>query len=44
VPDPFRVQRLHQVSQRATDLDRAISFYQDVLGLPFIALLERRSV
>jgi catechol 2,3-dioxygenase-like lactoylglutathione lyase family enzyme len=37
MPDPFRVQRLHQVAQRATDLDRAISFYQDVLGLTFIA-------
>ena len=37
MPAPFRVQRLHQVSQRATDLDRAISFYQDVLGLTFIA-------
>ena len=35
--DPFHVQRLHQVAQRATDLDRAVSFYQDVLGLTFIA-------
>ena len=29
--------RLHQVSQRAHDLDRAIAFYRDVLGCPFIA-------
>jgi len=37
MPDPFHVQRMYQVSQRATDLDRAIAFYQDVLGLTFIA-------
>ena len=37
MPDAFTVQRLHQISQRATELDRAISFYQDVLGLTFIA-------
>ncbi len=29
--------RLHQVAQRATDLDRAIAFYRDVLGVPLIA-------
>jgi methylmalonyl-CoA/ethylmalonyl-CoA epimerase len=29
--------RLHQVSQRAVDLDRAVAFYRDVLGLRFIA-------
>ena len=37
MPDSLRVRRLHQVAQRATDLDRAVSFYQDVLGLVFIA-------
>jgi catechol 2,3-dioxygenase-like lactoylglutathione lyase family enzyme len=29
--------RLYQVGQRATDLDRAVAFYQDVLGLTFMA-------
>jgi methylmalonyl-CoA/ethylmalonyl-CoA epimerase len=29
--------RLHQISQRAVDLDRAIAFYRDVLGLRFVA-------
>jgi methylmalonyl-CoA/ethylmalonyl-CoA epimerase len=29
--------QLHQVAQRATDLDRSIAFYRDVVGLPFIA-------
>jgi methylmalonyl-CoA/ethylmalonyl-CoA epimerase len=29
--------RLHQVSQRADDLDRAVDFYRDVLGMQFIA-------
>jgi methylmalonyl-CoA/ethylmalonyl-CoA epimerase len=28
--------RLHQVAQRADDLDRAVAFYRDVLALPFI--------
>jgi methylmalonyl-CoA/ethylmalonyl-CoA epimerase len=37
MPAPFHVRGLHQVGQRATDLDRAISFYQDVLALTFIA-------
>ena len=37
MPEPFRLRGLHQVGQRATDLDRAVSFYQDVLGLTFIA-------
>jgi methylmalonyl-CoA/ethylmalonyl-CoA epimerase len=31
------IQSLHQVAQRATDLDRAIAFYRDVLGLRFVA-------
>jgi methylmalonyl-CoA/ethylmalonyl-CoA epimerase len=29
--------RLHQVSQRAVDLDRALAFYRDVIGARFIA-------
>jgi catechol 2,3-dioxygenase-like lactoylglutathione lyase family enzyme len=32
MPVPFRLRGLHQVGQRATDLDRAVSFYQDDLG------------
>lgn len=32
----FTVDRLHQVALLASDLDTAITFYQDVLGLPFI--------
>jgi len=33
----MRVAALHQVAQKADDLDRAVAFYRDVLGLPFIA-------
>ena len=29
--------RLHQISQRAVDLDRATEFYRDVLGLRLVA-------
>lgn len=29
--------RLHQVAQYTEDLDRAVAFYRDTLGLPFIA-------
>jgi methylmalonyl-CoA/ethylmalonyl-CoA epimerase len=29
--------RVHQVAQRADDLDRAVAFYRDALGLPLIA-------
>jgi methylmalonyl-CoA/ethylmalonyl-CoA epimerase len=29
--------RLHQISQRAGELDRAVAFYRDVLGLRFVA-------
>ena len=31
------IERLHQIAQRAGDLDRAIEFYRDILGLPLIA-------
>jgi methylmalonyl-CoA/ethylmalonyl-CoA epimerase len=31
------LRRLHQVAQRADDLDRAVGFYHDTLGLPLIA-------
>jgi methylmalonyl-CoA/ethylmalonyl-CoA epimerase len=37
MPEPLRLRGLYQVGQRATDLDRAVSFYQDVLGLTFVA-------
>ena len=29
--------RVHQIAQRAEDLDRAVGFYRDILGLPFLA-------
>ena len=28
--------RLHQISMRIHDIDRAVTFYRDVLGLPFL--------
>src|SRR5262245_53347766 len=28
--------RVHQIAQRADDLDRAVEFYRDTLGLPLI--------
>ncbi len=31
------VSRLHQIAQRAEDLDRAVEFYRDTLGAPFVA-------
>jgi methylmalonyl-CoA/ethylmalonyl-CoA epimerase len=31
------LRRVHQVAQRADDLDRAVAFYRDTLGLPLIA-------
>ena len=31
------VRRVHQIAQRTDDLDRAIAFYRDVLGLRFVA-------
>ena len=33
----MEINRLHQVAQRAEDLDRATAFYRDVLGLRHIA-------
>lgn len=36
MPDPIRPSQLHQVALFAHDLDRAIAFYRDVLGLPFL--------
>ena len=30
------LKRLHQVSMRAHDVERAVRFYRDVLGLPFL--------
>jgi methylmalonyl-CoA/ethylmalonyl-CoA epimerase len=31
------LERLHQIAQKAEDLDRAVAFYRDTLGLEFIA-------
>jgi methylmalonyl-CoA/ethylmalonyl-CoA epimerase len=31
------MERLVQVAQHVDDLDRAVAFYRDVLGLPFVA-------
>ena len=28
--------RIHQISMRAQDIDRAVRFYRDALGLPFL--------
>jgi methylmalonyl-CoA/ethylmalonyl-CoA epimerase len=28
--------RIHQISMRAHDIDRAVRFYRDVLGIPFL--------
>jgi predicted enzyme related to lactoylglutathione lyase len=28
--------RIHQIAQRITDIDRAVAFYRDALGLPFL--------
>jgi predicted enzyme related to lactoylglutathione lyase len=31
-----RLSRIHQISMRAQDVDRAVGFYRDTLGLPFL--------
>ena len=31
-----QLSRLHQISMRARDIDRAVRFYRDALGLPFL--------
>jgi len=31
------ISRLHQVALHADDLDRAVAFYRDVVGLPLVA-------
>ncbi len=33
----LKIGPIHQIAQRATDLDRAIAFYRDLLGARFIA-------
>ena len=32
----FRLSRIHQISMRAHDIGRAVSFYRDALRLPFL--------
>jgi methylmalonyl-CoA/ethylmalonyl-CoA epimerase len=34
---PTTVKGLHQIAQRVDDLDRAVAFYRDTLGLPLVA-------
>ncbi len=34
---PSGIERLRQVARRASDVDRAIEFYRDVLGATFVA-------
>lgn len=36
----MRLGPLHQVAQRATQLDRSVAFYRDVLGLELIATFD----
>jgi len=36
VPAPVSLSQIGQVSMRARDLDRAVTFYRDKLGLPFL--------
>lgn len=36
----FTLDKLHQVALQATNLDEAVNFYRDVLGLRFIARLD----
>ena len=31
-----QLSRIHQISMRAHDVDRAVRFYRDALGLPFL--------
>lgn len=37
----MRIKSLHQVSLAVRDLDAAISFYRDILGLPLIARFDQ---
>ena len=32
----LEIGRIHQISMRARDVDRAVRFYRDALGLPFL--------
>ena len=34
---PPTAKRVHQIAQRADDLDRAVEFYRDTLGVPLVA-------
>jgi predicted enzyme related to lactoylglutathione lyase len=33
---PNGIGRIHQISMRAHDIERAVTFYRDALGLPFL--------
>ena len=33
---PTGLSRIHQISMRVHDVDRAVAFYRDALGLPFL--------
>jgi methylmalonyl-CoA/ethylmalonyl-CoA epimerase len=35
-PDQPGLSRIHQISMRAGDVERAVRFYRDILGLPFL--------
>lgn len=35
-PAPFGLSRLHQIAQPIHDIDRAVAFYRDVLGVPLL--------
>ncbi|HUE97419.1 MAG TPA: VOC family protein [Longimicrobiaceae bacterium] len=36
MPSSFGLAKLGQISMRATDLPRAVGFYRDTLGIPFL--------
>jgi methylmalonyl-CoA/ethylmalonyl-CoA epimerase len=36
---PFGLSRLHQIAQPVRDLNRAVAFYRDVLGIPHLFTL-----
>ena len=36
MPVESGLSRIHQIAMRARDIDRAVRFYRDVLGVPFL--------